>query len=101
MVQMIIMMIIENFAQNKKVCLSFTFSINLTCAFFLIIEISKRAAEIKNKRLMRNPTSESSKTTESQYQHNEFIKAIIEQQKLAQQQEHEHKQKLQQEQQVC
>jgi hypothetical protein len=50
---------------------------------------------------MRNPTSESSKTTESQYQHNEFIKAIIEQQKLAQQHEHEHKQKLQQEQQVC
>lgn len=48
--------------------------------------MSKRAAEIK--------------TSASSYQHNEFIKALIEQQKLVQQQEHEHKQKLQQEQQV-
>ncbi|CAF0939581.1 unnamed protein product [Adineta steineri] len=70
-------------------------------------EMAKRAAEIKTKRetmrLLRNITGESSKTPEhlsnSQYQHNDFLKAIIEQQKLAQQQEHEHKQKLQQEQQ--
>jgi len=50
-------------------------------------EISKRAAEIK---------TNVSKTSASSYQHNEFIKAIIEQQKL----ELEHQQKLQQEQQV-
>ncbi|CAF0844083.1 unnamed protein product [Adineta ricciae] len=66
-------------------------------------EMSKRAAEIKKKsdpmRFMRNVMSESPKTTEPQYQHNEFIKAIIEQQKFAQQQELEHKQKSQQEQQ--
>jgi methionine synthase II (cobalamin-independent) len=43
---------------------------------------------------------ESPKTSEVQYQHNDFIKALIEQQKLAQQQEHEHQQKFQQEQQV-
>jgi hypothetical protein len=49
-------------------------------------EMSKRAAEIK--------------TAASSYQHNDFIKALIEQQKLVQQQELEHKQKLQQEQQV-
>jgi hypothetical protein len=48
--------------------------------------MSKRAAEIK--------------TAASSYQHNDFIKALIEQQKLVQQQELEHKQKLQQEQQV-
>lgn len=36
----------------------------------------------------------------SAFQHNDFIKALIEQQKLVQQQEFEHKQKLQQEQQV-
>lgn len=48
--------------------------------------MSKRAAEIK--------------TSAASYQHNEFIKALIEQQKLVQQQELEHKQKLQQEQQV-
>jgi hypothetical protein len=48
--------------------------------------MSKRAAEIK--------------TSASSYQHNEFIKALIEQQKIVQQQEIEHKQKLQQEQQV-
>ena len=51
-----------------------------------LLEMSKRAAEIK--------------TSASPYQHNDFIKALIEQQKLVQQQEHEHKQKLQQEQQV-
>jgi hypothetical protein len=55
-------------------------------------------------RLLRNITGESSKTSErltnSHYQHNDFLKAIIEQQKLVQQQELEHKQKLQQEQQV-
>lgn len=51
-----------------------------------LLEISKRAAEIK--------------TAASPYQHNDFIKALIEQQKLVQQQEHEHKQKFQQEQQV-
>ncbi|CAF0885829.1 unnamed protein product [Rotaria sp. Silwood1] len=66
-------------------------------------EISKRAAEIKTKRdamrLTRNISNESTKTPETQYQHNDFIKAIIEQQKLVQQQELEHKQKLQQEQQ--
>ncbi|UJR10202.1 hypothetical protein I4U23_014417 [Adineta vaga] len=66
-------------------------------------ELSKRAAEIKNKRdpmrYMRNVTSESPKTSDTQYQHNEFIKAIIEQQKFAQQQELEHQQKIQQEQQ--
>jgi hypothetical protein len=70
--------------------------------------MAKRAAEIKTKReamrLLRNVTTESSKTpehlTNSQYQHNDFLKAIMEQQKLAQQQEHEYKQKLQQEQQV-
>ncbi|CAF3377823.1 unnamed protein product [Rotaria sp. Silwood1] len=70
-------------------------------------ELSKRAAEIKTNRdamrLLRNITSESSKTSERltnpQYQHNEFLKALIEQQKLIQQQELEHKQKLQQEQQ--
>jgi hypothetical protein len=54
--------------------------------FFSLLEMSKRAAEIK--------------TSASSYQHNDFIKALIEQQKLVQQQEHEHKQKLQQEQQV-
>lgn len=48
--------------------------------------MSKRAAEIK--------------TSAPSYQHNDFIKAIIEQQKLVAQQELEHKQKLQQEQQV-
>jgi len=70
--------------------------------------MAKRAAEIKTKReamrLLRNMTSESSKPsdrlTNSPYQHNDFLKAIIEQQKLVQQQELEHKQKLQQEQQV-
>ncbi|CAF2792120.1 unnamed protein product [Rotaria sp. Silwood2] len=66
-------------------------------------EISKRAAEIKTKReamrLTRNIPNESTKPPETQYQHNDFIKAIIEQQKLVQQQELEHKQKLQQEQQ--
>ncbi|CAF2391370.1 unnamed protein product [Rotaria sp. Silwood2] len=70
-------------------------------------EIAKRAVEIKTNReamrLLRNITSESSKTperlTNPQYQHNDFLKAIIEQQKIIQQQELEHKQKLQQEQQ--
>ena len=66
--------------------------------------MAKRAAEIKTKReamrLLRNITGESSKTQTPQYQHNDFLKAIIEQQKIAQQQELEHKQKLQQEQQV-
>jgi hypothetical protein len=46
---------------------------------------------------MRN---ESSKSSPSPYQHNDFIKAIMEQQKIAQQQELEHQHKLQQEQQV-
>jgi hypothetical protein len=72
------------------------------------IEMAKRAAEIKNKRetmrLIRNATSDSSKASEhfvnSQYQHTDFLKAIIEQQKLVQQQEAEHKQKLALEQQV-
>ncbi|CAF3685431.1 unnamed protein product [Rotaria socialis] len=60
-------------------------------------EISKRAAEIKTKReTMRLTHNENS---EAQYQHNDFIKAIMEQQKLVHQQEHEHKQKLLQEQQ--
>jgi S-methylmethionine-dependent homocysteine/selenocysteine methylase len=70
--------------------------------------MAKRATEIKTKReamrLLRNITGESTKTpersTNPSYQHNDFLKAIIEQQKLAQQQEFEHKQKLQQEQQV-
>jgi hypothetical protein len=70
--------------------------------------MAKRASEIKTNRetmrLLRNITGESSKTSErltnSHYQHNDFLKAIIEQQKLVQQQELEHKQKLQQEQQV-
>ncbi len=66
--------------------------------------MAKRAAEIKTKReamrLLRNIAGESSKTPTPQYQHNDFLKAIIEQQKIAQQQELEHKQKLQQEQQV-
>jgi len=70
--------------------------------------MAKRAAEIKTKRetmrLLRNITGESSKTSERltnpSYQHNDFLKAIIEQQKIVQQQELEHKQKLQQEQQV-
>lgn len=53
----------------------------------MLIEMSKRAAEIKN-------------AAAASYQHNEFIKVLIEQQKLVQQQELEHKQKLQQEQQV-
>jgi hypothetical protein len=51
-------------------------------------------------RLLRNITGESSKTSERlinpSYQHNDFLQAIIEQQK----QEFEHQQKLQQEQQV-
>jgi hypothetical protein len=71
--------------------------------------MAKRASEIKTKReamrLLRNITGESSKTPERssnhQYQHNDFLKAIIEQQKIVQQQEIEHQQKLQQEQQVC
>ena len=68
-------------------------------------EVSKRASEIKNKRetmrLSRSVTNDTSKPSETQCQHNDFIQAIIEQQKLVQQQEFEHKQKLQQEQQVC
>jgi hypothetical protein len=71
--------------------------------------MAKRATEIKTKReamrLLRNLTGETSKTSDRlstpQYQHNDFLKAIIEQQKIVQQQELEHKQKLQQEQQVC
>ncbi|CAF1085093.1 unnamed protein product [Rotaria sordida] len=66
-------------------------------------EISKRAAEIKTKRetmrLTRNIPNECTKTSDTQYQHNDFIKAIIEQQKFVQQHELEHKQKFQQEQQ--
>jgi hypothetical protein len=66
--------------------------------------MTKRAVEIKTKReamrLLRNITGESSKTSERltnpSYQHNDFLQAIIEQQK----QEFEHQQKLQQEQQV-
>lgn len=65
--------------------------------------MAKRAAEIKNKR-GRNNAGDSSKAIDhfgnSQYQHTDFLKAIIEQQKLAQQQELEHQQKMQQEQQV-
>ena len=64
--------------------------------------MAKRAAEIKTKReamrLLRNITGETSKTTSErlstpQYQANDFLKAYIEQQKLVQQQEFEHKQK--------
>lgn len=64
--------------------------------------MTKRASEIKTKR--RSTPNETPKLLESfansQYQHTDFLKAIIEQQKLVQQQEFEHQQKLQQEQQV-
>jgi len=64
-------------------------------------ELAKRASEIKTKR--RSTPNETPKLLESfansQYQHTDFLKAIIEQQKLVQQQEFEHQQKLQQEQQ--
>ncbi len=72
--------------------------------FHFVIEMAKRAAEIQTKReamrLLRNITGESSKTSDRlpnpSFQHNDFLQAILEQQK----QEFEHQQKLQQEQQV-
>lgn len=67
--------------------------------------MSKRSADNKKKReagrSSRNGTSETTKATEflhsAQHQHDHFLKAIFEQQKLAQQQEFEHQQKLQHE----
>ena len=73
-------------------------------SFVFRIELTKRTTESKSKRdamrLLRNITGDSSKSSERlpnpSYAHNDFLQAILEQQK----QEFEHQQKLQQEQQV-
>jgi hypothetical protein len=72
---------------------------------FIRLDMNKRAMDNHKKRdttarSMRHATNDNSKTSEhrinSHYQHHEFLQAMIEQQKLVQQQEFEHEQQVRQ-----